>query len=266
MQRGGRLLIILGLILGIITGFLVYTSTRQPEAEKVVTKPVVVAAVDISERVGIEAPMLAIKEWPADALPMDSISKIEDAVGKASLTKIYAGEPIMKGKLVDAKLASQLAFLIPPGYVAFAFPINETASVAYAVQAGDYVDVLLTLKIEEYDLTGNKSESQATTQVTLQDVKIISVGVWAPPVKPAQDSGNQQQPAKTGEARSITVLVNQQDALVLKYAKEQGQIDLVLRGYADHERVTTDSVYASYMVDRFKFARPPIIQRAAAPK
>ena len=59
------------------------------------------------------------------------------------------------------------------------------------------------------------------------------------------------------------MLVNQQDALVLKFAKEQGQIDLVLRGYNDHEKVTTDSVYATYMVDRFKFARPPIIQRAA---
>ena len=136
MQRGGQLLILLGIVLGLITAVLVYTATRTPEATKVVTKPVVVAVQDIPERVGIEAPMLAIKEWPADALPADPITKIEDAVGKASLTKIYAGEPILKGKLVDAKLASQLTFLIPPGFVAFTFPINETSAVGYGVQAG----------------------------------------------------------------------------------------------------------------------------------
>jgi hypothetical protein len=29
--------------------------------------------------------------------------------------------------------------------------------------------------------------------------------------------------------------------------------------------VTTDSVYMAYMVDRFKFAKPPVLQRSAVP-
>ncbi len=264
MQRGGQLLILLGLVLGVITAGLVYSSTRQPEV-KVVTKPVVVALQDIPERVGIQAPMLAVKEWPADALPNDYISKVEDAVGKASLTKIFAGEPILKGKLVDAKLASQLAFLIPPGFVAFSFGINEAGSVSYAVLPGDYVDVLVSFKITEYDLKGNTSEPQPTAQLTLQDVRIINVGEWTPPQKPAEATSSQQQ--STGNKvlpKTITVLVNQQDALVLKFAAEEGRIDLALRGYTDHEKVTTDSVYAAYMIDRFKFARPPILQKQSA--
>lgn len=265
MQRGGQLLILLGLILGVITAGLVYTSTGKTEV-KLVTKPVLVAVQDIPERVGIQAPMLAVKEWPADALPMDYVSRVEDAVGKASLTRIYAGEPILKGKLVDAKLASQLAFLVPPGFVAYSFSINEATSVSYAVLPGDFVDVLVSFKITEYDLKGNTSEAQPTAQLTLQDVRVIGVGVWTPPQAPAQASANQPQQASGGQAqvKTITVLVNQQDALVLKYAGEEGRIDLALRGYTDHEKVTTDSVYIAYMLDRFKFARPPILQRQSA--
>lgn len=267
MQRGGQLLIVLGLILAIITAGLVYTATRAPET-KVMTVPVVVAVQDIPERVGLEAPMLAVKQWPADAIPADAISKIEDVVGKASVTKIYAGEPLLRGKLVDARAASSLTFLIPPGMVAYTIPANESNAVAGAIQAGDSVDVLVTLRIQDVDVrTGNESKDQLTAQLTLQDVKVIGIGVWTPPRKsaPASTAGATTTDAssKPVEMRTLTVLVNQQDALVLKYASEQGTVSLALRPYNDHEKVTTDSVYITYMVDRFQFAKPPIIVRAA---
>jgi Flp pilus assembly protein CpaB len=85
MQRGGQLLIVLGLILAVITAGLVYTATRVPETTaKIVTVDVVVAVQDISERVEIQAPMLAIRQWPADAVPVGIVTKMADAVGKAS--------------------------------------------------------------------------------------------------------------------------------------------------------------------------------------
>ncbi len=269
MQRGGQLLIILGLILAVITAGLVYSATRVPET-KVVTVDVVVAVQDISERVEIQAPMLAVKQWPADSVPTGVVTKIADAVGKASVTKIYAGELILAGKLVDAKLAKVLTFLIPPGMVAFTIPASEGTAVAGAIQPGDFVDVLLTLKVKEIDLrTGNESQEQPTVQVTLQDVKVINVGLWSPPQQAAtQSTGTQTtstQAAKPADSKTITVLVNEQDALVLKFAKEQGIIDLVLRPYNDHDKVRTDSVYVTYMIDRFNFARPPIVVRQTAP-
>ena len=251
-----------------ITAGLVYTATRVPATTKILTVDVVVAVQDISERVEVQAPMLAVKQWPADAVPAGIVTKIADAVGKASVTKIYAGELVLTGKLVDAKSARALTLLIPPGMVAFTIPASEATAAAGAIQPGDYVDVLLSLKVKEVDIrNGNESQEQVTTQLTLQDVKVINVGLWAPPQQQAaQASGNQAaagQTAKPADARTITVLVSQQDALVLKYAKEQGQIDLALRPYNDHEKVTTDSVYITYMVDRFQFAKPPIIVRAA---
>jgi pilus assembly protein CpaB len=262
MQRGGQLLILLGLILGVITAGLVYTSTRPTETTKVVTQKVVVAIQDIPERVRIEAPMLATTEWPASNLPLGYISKVEDVAGMASLTKIYTGEPILQGKLVSATLAAQLAFLIPPGFVAFSFNVNEAGTVSYAVGPGDYIDVLVSFKITEVDLKGNSSQSQATAQLTLQDVKVINVGVWVAPQRPPEATSSQQQSSGApAQPKTVTVLVSQQDALVLKYAAEEGRIDLALRGYTDHDKATTDSVYMAYMLDRFRFAKPPIIQR-----
>lgn len=269
MQRGGQLLIVLGLVLAVITAGLVYSVTRRPEV-KVDSRPVVVAVQDIPERVGLEAPMLAVKQWPVEVMPADAISKIEDVIGKASVTKIYAGEPLLRGKLVDARAASALTFLIPPGMVAYTIPANESNAVAGAIQAGDSVDVLVTLRIQDVDVrTGNESKEQLTAQLTLQDVKVIGLGVWTPPQKSA--AGNTAGAATTDtsskpvEMRTITLLVNQQDALVLKYASDHGTVSLALRAYNDHDRVTTDSVYITYLADRFNFARPPIIQRPATP-
>jgi pilus assembly protein CpaB len=269
MQRGGQLLIVLGLILAVITAGLVYTATLVPEAVKPLTVDVVVAVQDISERVAIQAPMLAMRQWPADAVPAGIVTKMSDAVGKASVTKIYAGELILTGKLVDAKLAGALTFLIPPGMVAFTIPASEFTAVAGAIQPGDYVDVLLTLKVKDTDLrTGNESAELATSQVTLQDLKVIHVGTWAPPQQAPQataGAATTTQTAKPAGASTITFLVTEQDALVLKFAKEQGVIDLALRPYNDHDKVTTDSVYITYMVDRFNFTKPPIIVRPTTP-
>jgi pilus assembly protein CpaB len=270
MQRGGQLLIVLGLILALITAGLVYTATQVPvnTTAKIPMVDVVVAVQDISERVEIQAPMLATKQWPADSVPTGIITGTAYAVGKASVTKIYAGELLLTGKLVDAKLAGALTFLVPPGMVAFTVPSSEGTAVAGAIQQGDFVDVLLTLKVKDVDIrNGNESQELATTQLTLQDVKVIGVGVWTPPQQAAPAASGQAasaQAAPAAVARTLTVLVTEQDALVLKYAKESGQIDLALRPFNDHETVKTDSVYLTYMVDRFNFNKPPIIVRSVA--
>lgn len=262
MQRGGRVLILLGLILGVITGGMVFMITRAP-APKVETVPVVVAAQDIPERVIIEPSMLEIKQWPAETAPPGAVSRVEDVIGKASQTRIFNGEPILTPKLVEIKEASRASFRIPPGMVAFSIPASEVSTAGGAIQAGDLVDILVSLEILEYDLRGNESKPQYTTQLVLQNVPVLHVGTWTPPPEKA---GGQTMPqaGRPSEVKTITLLVSQQDALVLKYAKERGNIDLALRAFNDQELVVTESVYVRYMVERFKFARPPIIQRQQA--
>jgi len=259
MQRSGQVLILLGLILGLITAGMVYMITRAP-APKVETTPVVVAVQDIPERVIIQPSMLGIKYWPVETVPPDAISRVEDVIGKASQTKIFSGEPILGAKIVEIKAARRASFQIPPGFVAFSIPASEVSTAGGAIQAGDLVDVLVSLEIIEYDLKGDESKPQFTTQLVLQNVPVLHVGAWTLPPEKAGEQATPQV-GRTTEVKTITLLVNQQDALVLKYAKERGSIDLALRAFNDQELVVTESVYTRYMIERFKFARPPIIQR-----
>jgi hypothetical protein len=56
----------------------------------------------------------------------------------------------------------------------------------------------------------------------------------------------------------LTLLLDQQDALVLKYARESdASIDLVLRGPEDHESVRTETVSLEYVMTRFEITVPP---------
>ena len=55
----------------------------------------------------------------------------------------------------------------------------------------------------------------------------------------------------------MTVLVDQQDALVLKFARESGaSIDFALRGKLDHDIISTEPVTLDYMIRRFNITPP----------
>jgi Flp pilus assembly protein CpaB len=57
----------------------------------------------------------------------------------------------------------------------------------------------------------------------------------------------------------VTLEVDPQDALVLKYARETGaQLDLALRAAGDKDsKFSTEAVTLQYMFERFKVAVPP---------
>jgi pilus assembly protein CpaB len=214
---------------------------------------VVVAAQEIPERTQIQPPMLLVKDWPVEVVPPGVISNTQEAIGKFAVEKIYPGEPIFRAKLGGPKEAKTLSYAIPAGMVAVAVPATAISSVAGAIQPGDYVDVLLSIGVSVSDALGNKSEEQYTTQLTLQDVEVLRVGPWT-----AAPKAGQPQAAAESYA-NITLLLNRQDALVMKYIREKGAVDFALRPVNDHETFTTDAVILTYVVERFKLPKPPII-------
>jgi hypothetical protein len=59
----------------------------------------------------------------------------------------------------------------------------------------------------------------------------------------------------------VILVVSQQDALVLKYARENNFImDLALRAAGDEVLVTTEAVTLEYMIRRFNISLPPKLQ------
>lgn len=271
MARRGRLLILLGLILALVTAGLAYYMLRgagPAPSEQIQTAQVVVARQDIGQRQEITSEALTTDEWPVGSIPEKALRNPAQAVGKIALVPIVEGQVILADMVASREAAMEAGGLaslgVPEGKVAFAFPIDDRNSVAGAIQAGDFVDVLVDVRFKllteqpvEGEVAGETEvvatgEQVLSTQLTLQDVQVLKVGLWTLP--PAPKEGEVAPPTQN----YLTLLVNQQDALVLQYLRDDPNIsvDFALRGVGDHNIVSTESVTLQYLLARFNVSLP----------
>jgi Flp pilus assembly protein CpaB len=164
-MRRGRLLILLGVILGLATAVIVLVVlTRQPltptpatpppagaEPTSVPTQKVWVALQPIPRGGEFVEGTLGLRDWPSTNVPPNVIGDISETIGRVAAVDIVQGQPILRSMLAEKGAAGQAALLIPEGRVAVAFPISQQSSVAYAIQPGDYVDVLIVASFIDLD-------------------------------------------------------------------------------------------------------------------
>ncbi len=187
----GRLIILIGLVvLAIVIIVLVLPTINQQPVQTVTDgtplgqqvepgeptatpqsySPVVVAVqtlprgyrfpTTVEEILAQDPPAVVESEWPVtDQFPevlTFAISDLEQLEGKIARTDILRGQPILDTMLVDnltelADVGSDLAAVIPTGLVGVAVPMDRLTSVAYGVQDGDHVDVMISLLFVDVD-------------------------------------------------------------------------------------------------------------------
>jgi Flp pilus assembly protein CpaB len=155
MRGRGRLLIVLGVILGLAAaGGVLYIMMQgaqptptppSPEAPVPMTQ-IIVAAQNIPRASEISEDLVTQRDWPAGNEPPDVIADESELIGKVAKTDIFQGQPIVRSMLTEIVEGSDAAFAIPEGRVAVAFPITRFSSVGYGIQSGDHVDVLLSAR------------------------------------------------------------------------------------------------------------------------
>jgi Flp pilus assembly protein CpaB len=164
-MRRGRLLILLGVILGLATAVIVLVVlTRQgpgiqptspPGAEEtatpIPTQKVWVALQPVPRGGEFVDGTLGLRDWPSSNVPPDVIGDQSETIGRVAAVDVVQGQPILRSMLAERGAAGQAALLVPDGRVAVAFPVDEQSSVAYAIQPGDYVDVLIVASFLDYD-------------------------------------------------------------------------------------------------------------------
>lgn len=287
MRRRARLLIILGFILAVVAGLLTFVLLQQPveEVEQAPTTiQVAVALQDIAVGEIVDPATVELREWPVDTAPADAVTNVPDLAGKYARQDIFTGQVIrtsaVASKAALAAAGELASALVPVGMVAYPFPISELSGVSYALNSGDRVDVLITFHFVNVDqetqvplpldrgLEGDIMGVQIPriiSQLTLQDIEVLRVGSWYEPPEPTEQQ--QQQPGQPVPTPAppgvITLLLPQQDALVLQFAREaRATVDLALRNPTDHEAVTTESVTLDYMLARFNFTVPVLRDEA----
>ncbi len=246
-------LMVMGMLLSVSAGAVVYMQARQAMdvAARIPVVDVVVARVELPERVAVRAEGLAIARFPADVVPRWAASRIEEVMGKYPTVRIYEGEMVLLSRLVEASVKTTPAFALKPGMVAVSIPGADLLTGTGAIQPGDLVDIVLTVSAPN---TGGGQAGSAipfTTQKLLQNVQVLRVGAFPSAGQP--DTGG------AGKG-TVTVQVDHQDALALIWAKDSGStINLVLRHPDDREAVPTEAINSDYVFRRFRFAaREPL--------
>jgi len=228
MKRKGFFL--LALICGLIAAGSMYiylnqATQKQPSA----LKPLVIVKTDISARTVIEASQLEVKDVPIQGYPQGGFSTIQDVKGSVALLNLSAGDLVVSAMLErqnsqgfggEISAGSTAALAVPNGKRAVAIPIGLVSGVGYAIKPGDYVDVLVTIDIQD-----SAVNSQAVTVTTLaaQDVLVLSVG-----------ESLLDEKTKV-EAKSYTLALSVPQAMAVTLGSEKGSLRLLLRNPANKE-------------------------------
>jgi pilus assembly protein CpaB len=275
-KRTGTLIMLAGIVLAVVAGMLVLGMTQQTRAERTAQVEqvlVVMASRDIPDGTAVTADALAMEAFPADFVPAGAIVASEEAVGKYSTTRITTGQIVLANQLSPNKRLGDLSLSVPSGKVAIALPMSDLMSTNGAIKAGDRVDVLLTVDLKEIQLKdpleegsdpapaapANNNARNPVTQTTLQNVEVLAIGQGVD----VDSNGNGTSSTTAGNTANgrqqgaVILLLEPQDALVLKYAKDSGGvIDLALRAPEDTAPVTTDPITIDRLFEQFNFQRP----------
>lgn len=92
----------------------------------------------------------------ADQVGRNVITDIDEALGKYARTDIFQGETLTRDTLIEDPTEEGVeeygpSSLIPEGFVAQAVPMDRLSSVAYGLDNGDFVDIMLTFTVSEID-------------------------------------------------------------------------------------------------------------------
>jgi Flp pilus assembly protein CpaB len=174
-MRGSRVLLIGGVVIflgAMAVGLIFWWRGRQPPPEPVVIEEegtvvpeepevkIVVAAQYLPRGVLItedmtrgEAPAVILKGWSGveEDLPDGVIRRLEDVYNRTTRMDIVPEAQILASMLVEQPPGSSASLQIPEGSVAYALPVARYSSVAWALQPGDYVDVIISLLLLDLD-------------------------------------------------------------------------------------------------------------------
>jgi Flp pilus assembly protein CpaB len=116
----------------------------------------VIAVQELPRGIPIPPNAVELRRWPLEAAPFNGITNLEDVVGKIARTDIFREQPILTNMVVDdltnlARVGSDAAAILPSGLVAIAVPMDRLTSVAYGIQDGDRVDIVLSMLFVDVD-------------------------------------------------------------------------------------------------------------------
>ena len=252
MNRRAAIPLILGLVIGLVAVKFVMDSVRRAQASSQAKQTVtaVQAKQDINAYEEIRPEMVqAVETVDSQLTPSNErLSAVDQVVGRVTAKPIPQNAPVLKSMLAAEGTRPGMVGRIPTGFRAVSVKIDEVTGVAYQIQPGDWVDVIVTMDID----SGSRAKKETISEVILQHVQVAAIGQGTNPEP--EGTGGKVKPAK-----SATLLVKEDDVPRLHLAATRGKLTLALRGEDDKTTGTPAVAYSSQISSTGKGTdEPPV--------
>lgn len=244
---------ILAVILALAAGVLTIrwlTSVRGPgQAVKpaAVAKKVevLVAARGVPKGARLDASMVRLKGFDADAAPLGALRDVAEVVGRITAREMSQDDPVTPDKLLPKGVTgSGLETLVEPGKRALTVKGTKIMGSGGHITPGSRVDVLVT-----YTQPGKGDEK--INKVILENILVLTADTE---LEPKRGKDGREELASTD---FFTLMVTPDEAERLALAADLGSMHLALRKPGDADVVATPGADVQRSLDAFASGPPP---------
>ena len=220
------------------------SADRQTEVQIVKTAAVevLVAKTDLNPGAFLKPENLEWQPWPEDGIhkthivrnpeiqnDKSNVDPIRELQGAVVRVQISAGEPITNARVVHPGERGFLAAVLEPGFRAVSLPVDATTGIAGFIFPGDWVDILMTMKIR--DERNGAHQQRYFSQTVLQRVRVLAI-----------DQHVDQKDGTAVVAKTATLEVTPKEAERVTIALEMGRLSLSLNSLskAESEKAIND--------------------------
>lgn len=210
---------------------------REAERRQSETVQVVIATRDLYMGLPIGPDDVAEREVAPEVVSRDNIfSALPEVLGRTPRERILAGEPVRSERLARPDAGVGLNAIVPPGKRAMTIATTVETGVAGLLQAGNYIDIIVTIRPEDPSSVGAKWVSETI----LQGIRVLAVGTSLDRESQAAKDSSQKKSGRNSSADqarklkpSITLEVTPEEAEKLALAISRGDVHVALRSDID---------------------------------
>lgn len=212
------------------------SKTEKVQIVETAAVEVLVVKSDLPAGSFIKPEHLEWRAWPEDGVIQTHIKREPDAGAEAeeSLKRfdgavarqgMLAGEPITAARVVHPGDRGFLAAVLEPGFRAVSIPVDATSGIAGFVFPGDWVDVMMTMKIRG---NGDGIDQQRYfAQTVLEKIRVLAIDQYV-----------EKEDGEASVAKTATIEVTPKEAERIAVALEMGRLTMSLNSLSPAQSET----------------------------
>ena len=219
MKSKSMMLMVLSMGFGLIAAIGISQVMGRSSSSQPATKmgPVLVAADHLDIYAHLTEENVKIENWPANIIPENALTSMDDITEKIVLSRLGKGMPIVGSQTILEKEHLDNKLAIPEGSKVVAIKVAGDDTISGLLNPGDKVDVIGFFKKR-----GSNGETQTTSKTFLKALRVYSVD--------GSVKANREEGGNGSGSAIVGVLVNEKQSEDIYFAQKTGEINLVLRG------------------------------------